>query len=113
MRAKRLGGSPAPSVNTLRRWRSLTAGWRASSETRAGATGTIGRELTRLLAAKGEQVRAMTRDLARGRTLPAGVQVVPGDFSDHESLAGAVAGAKALFLLSAPGPSMVQHDRAM
>jgi uncharacterized protein YbjT (DUF2867 family) len=78
-----------------------------------GATGTIGREVTRLLAARGEQVRAMTRDLARARTLPAGVEVVRGDFSDHESLACAAAGAKVLFLLSAPGPSMILHDTAM
>jgi hypothetical protein len=36
MRAKRLGGSPVLSVNTLRRWRSLMASRRASSETCAG-----------------------------------------------------------------------------
>ncbi len=78
-----------------------------------GATGTIGGEVARLLAARGEQVRAMTRDPARARALPAGVKVVRGDFSDHESLAGAVAGATALFLLSPPGPSLVQHDAAM
>jgi uncharacterized protein YbjT (DUF2867 family) len=78
-----------------------------------GATGTIGGEVARLLAAGGEQVRAMTRDPARVRALPAGVEVVRGDFGDRESLAGAAAGATALFLLSAPGPSLVQHDATM
>ncbi|RII13776.1 NAD(P)H azoreductase [Streptomyces sp. YIM 130001] len=77
-----------------------------------GATGTIGSEVVRLLAARGEQVRALTRDPARAK-LPAGVDVVRGDFDDPVSLERAAAGATALFLLSAPGPSVSLHDRAM
>ncbi|WP_214318292.1 NAD(P)H-binding protein [Nonomuraea sediminis] len=74
-----------------------------------GATGTIGGEVVRLLAGRGERVRAMTRqDVA----LP-GVEVVRGDFDDQPSLDDAVSGVEALFLLSAPGPRIARHDAAM
>lgn len=47
-----------------------------------GATGTIGTEVVRLLAERGEQVRAMTRD-PDGAKLPA--EVVFGDFNGRGS----------------------------
>jgi len=77
-----------------------------------GATGTIGSELVRLLAAQGVKVRAMTRD-PDGARMPAGVEVVRGDFTDSGSLESAVAGASAVFLLTAPGPDAANHDLAM
>jgi uncharacterized protein YbjT (DUF2867 family) len=77
-----------------------------------GATGTVGRELVRLLVGQGEPVRAMTRNPVRS-ALPAGAEVVPGDFDDPRSLADAATGIEALFLLDAPGPWIAQHDRAM
>ncbi|WP_344572980.1 NAD(P)H-binding protein [Streptomyces lunalinharesii] len=75
-----------------------------------GATGTIGTEVVRLLAERGERVRAMTRNPA-GAHLRA--QVVQGDFDDRDSLDSAVAGADAVFLLNAPGPWIERHDLAM
>ncbi|AQZ66491.1 Oxidoreductase [[Actinomadura] parvosata subsp. kistnae] len=77
-----------------------------------GATGTIGSEVVRLLAAGGERVRAMTR---KPPEVPAraGVEYVRGDFDDPDSLAEAARGAETLFLLSAPGPWMPRHDEAM
>lgn len=75
-----------------------------------GATGTIGTELVRILAERGERVRAMTRN-PEGANLPA--EVVRGDFEDRGSLEGAVAGADAVFLLDAPGPWIERHDLAM
>jgi uncharacterized protein YbjT (DUF2867 family) len=75
-----------------------------------GATGTIGTEVVRLLAERGEPVRAMTRD-PDGANSPA--EVVRGDFNDRDSLDRAVAGADAVFLLNAPGPWIEQHDLAM
>ncbi|SDJ78132.1 NAD(P)H-binding protein [Nonomuraea jiangxiensis] len=77
-----------------------------------GATGTVGSEVARLLAAGGERVRAMTRNPGKAPAM-AGVELVRGDFDDPGSLAVAAAGAKALFLLDAPGPWMVRHDLAM
>jgi uncharacterized protein YbjT (DUF2867 family) len=75
-----------------------------------GATGTIGSEVVRLLAKRGERVRAMTRS-PEGVSLPA--EVVRGDFDDRDSLEIAVAGADAVFLLDAPGPWIERHDLAM
>lgn len=76
-----------------------------------GATGTIGSHVVRMLGAAGEEVRAMTRDPSRIRV--PGVEAVPGDFTDPDSLARAVAGAGALFLLTAPGTPTAAHDLAM
>ncbi len=77
-----------------------------------GATGTIGSELVRLLAARGERVRVMTREPSRA-DVPDGVDVVRGDFEEPDSLERSLAGAAALFLLSAPGPALPRHDLAM
>ena len=66
-----------------------------------GATGTIGSALVEVLAAAGEPVRAMTR---RSVAVPAGVELVHGDYADAESLRAAAKGADAVFLLDAAGP---------
>ncbi|MFI1753412.1 NAD(P)H-binding protein [Streptomyces sp. NPDC020571] len=75
-----------------------------------GATGTIGTEVVRILAERGERVRAMTRK-PEGVSLPA--EVIRGDFDDRDSLNNAVAGANAVFLLDAPGPWIERHDLAV
>jgi len=77
-----------------------------------GATGTVGRHVLRLLADKGEAVRAMTRDRTRVPTLP-GVDVVQADFDDPASVQQAVAGVEAVFLLTAPEAPTPRHDLAM
>ncbi|MFD5589924.1 NAD(P)H-binding protein [Streptomyces griseorubiginosus] len=80
-----------------------------------GATGHVGSELVRLLAAAGEPVRAMTRRPGQTR-LPAGVEAVYGDAADPASLDAAFAGVHAAFLMSAqaigtaPEPT---HDLAL
>ncbi|MGW2703095.1 NAD(P)H-binding protein [Streptomyces sp. NPDC001340] len=76
-----------------------------------GATGTIGSDVVRQLAARGEKVRALTRDPARAR-VPAGVEVVRGDYLEPGSLDGATAGVTAVFLLRPPGPEE-EHDLAL
>ena len=63
-----------------------------------GATGRIGRVVVDQLLAAGVPVRALTRRPAAAR-LPAGVEVVPGDFTVPESLDAAVQGASAVFLV--------------
>ncbi|MFD8817834.1 NAD(P)H-binding protein [Streptomyces sp. NPDC059627] len=72
-----------------------------------GATGTIGRDVVRQLAERGAKVRALTRDPAKAR-IPAGVEVVRGDYADPASLDAALAGATAVFLLRPPGPDAGQ-----
>lgn len=70
-----------------------------------GATGTIGSELVRQLRARDVPVRGMTRQAIPG--------LVHGDYDDPESLRKAIDGVRAVFLLSAPGPQVPAHDRAL
>jgi uncharacterized protein YbjT (DUF2867 family) len=64
----------------------------------AGATGNVGGELVRALAARGATVRGLVRDAARAK-LPPGVDAVAGDLDRPDSLSPALAGAAAAFLL--------------
>ncbi|MGW2272535.1 SDR family oxidoreductase [Streptomyces yangpuensis] len=61
-----------------------------------GATGNVGRPLTRALAEAGEQVTAVSRHAA---AVPDGVRHVPADLTEPQGLAPVLEGAKALFLL--------------
>ena len=71
-----------------------------------GATGTIGSELVRRLAARGEKVRALVRDPAKAKAmaLPAGVEVARGDYGEPACLKAAMTGVTAAFLVGVPGP---------
>ncbi|WP_225730368.1 MULTISPECIES: NAD(P)H-binding protein [unclassified Nocardia] len=77
-----------------------------------GATGTIGGEIVRQLAARGEKVRAVTRDPGRA-DLPPSVEVVRGDYRDADSIAAALAGAEAAFLVGQLGPGYEDLDPAL
>ncbi|MGW4356514.1 NAD(P)H-binding protein [Nocardia sp. NPDC004582] len=77
-----------------------------------GATGTIGSEVVRLLAAREVKVRAVTRNPEQAR-VPEGVEVARGDYADTESMAAAFAGAEAAFLVGLLGPDYVELDRAL
>lgn len=78
-----------------------------------GATGTIGSEVLRLLAGRdGVRLRAMTRDPGRVR-LPAEVDVVQADFTRPDTLRRAADGVDSVFLLTAPGAWVADHDLAM
>lgn len=77
-----------------------------------GATGNIGSEVVRALAAAGEPVRALVRR-PDAVPLPDGVEAVTGDLNRPESMTGALDGARAAFLL--PGyddmPGLVAEAR--
>ncbi|WP_067700262.1 SDR family oxidoreductase [Nocardia jejuensis] len=77
-----------------------------------GATGTIGSEIVRQLIERGVKVRAVTRDPDRAR-FPGGVEVVRGDYADTASMAAAMTGAEAAFLVGLLGPDYVELDRAL
>jgi uncharacterized protein YbjT (DUF2867 family) len=79
-----------------------------------GASGTVGSHLVRLLTERSVAVRAITRDPARLARLAGGdVEVVAADFTDPRSLRRAASGAAAVFLATAPGAHVPDHDRAM
>ncbi|MCX5329350.1 SDR family oxidoreductase [Streptomyces sp. NBC_00140] len=62
-----------------------------------GATGNVGRELVRTLAADGTRVTATSRRIADG-DVPQDVRAWPADLADAESLRAVLDGADALFL---------------
>ncbi|MFD4154642.1 NAD(P)H-binding protein [Streptomyces hydrogenans] len=70
-----------------------------------GATGTIGSHVARLLTEQEVPFRAMSR-----RAQPGGVQA---DFDDPASLARAVAGVDAVFLVTVPPVPTAAHDLAL
>jgi len=72
----------------------------------SGASGTIGGELLRLLAARGVPARALSRDPPAGEPLP-GIEWRTADLADREALPGALEGAGRLFLLTGNSADMV------
>lgn len=76
-----------------------------------GATGNVGRHVVSGLVAEGVPVRAFVRDPAKAR-FDAAVEVARGDLDDVASIDTALAGADAVFLLTA-GPDALAHDLAV
>ncbi|KJY35802.1 NAD(P)H-binding protein [Streptomyces sp. A1547] len=74
-----------------------------------GATGNVGRPLTRALAEAGRQVTAVSRHAA---AMPDGVRHVAADLAEPAGLEPALAGAKALFLLLSGGLHAAGADPA-
>ena len=63
-----------------------------------GATGKVGGATARALLDRGDEVRALVRDPARAeQLLPTGVELVPGDVTEPETVAAAVAGCELVF----------------
>lgn len=70
-----------------------------------GATGTVGREVVKLLLEAGEKVRVLARDPAKAAQLGEKVEVVKGDLREPETLDAAFAGVDKAFVL-ATGPEL-------
>jgi dihydroflavonol-4-reductase len=67
-----------------------------------GATGFTGGHLARSLAARGDAVRALVRDVAQAAGLAAaGVELVPGDLRDRAAVERATAGAEVVYHIAA------------
>jgi len=77
-----------------------------------GATGNVGSEVARALAAAGHPVRALTRDPSSAR-LPAGVTAAQGDLAAPDTLDGAFDDVSAVFLLAGypDGPGLLARMR--
>jgi uncharacterized protein YbjT (DUF2867 family) len=66
----------------------------------SGATGNVGGEVVKRLHERGAEVRALARK-PEAVAFPKGVEVVPGDLTDPESIRTALRGVDKLFLLNA------------
>jgi uncharacterized protein YbjT (DUF2867 family) len=79
-----------------------------------GATGTIGREVFRRLAAAGEQPRAFARDPQIARTrLGDAVDHVVGDLDRPETVEAALAGVAGVFLLTRQSSRQPHQERSV
>lgn len=77
-----------------------------------GATGTIGSEVVRQLAARGEKVRALTRNPEKAQ-VPTGVETARGHHADRASVQAAMTGIEVAFLVGVFGPDDAEHDRGL
>lgn len=78
-----------------------------------GASGTVGRELVRLLAGAGAEVRAGLHRAGDAGALPAGASPVVVDFDSPATLVAACRGAGAVYLLTPQVPRATEYVRAV
>jgi uncharacterized protein YbjT (DUF2867 family) len=76
-----------------------------------GGRSKIGAALIDALAVRNEGVRALVRSSDRKDPFPEGVETVPGDLADRDSLRSAIAGADRVFLLCGPSENEVELNR--
>src|SRR5262245_6919395 len=77
-----------------------------------GGTGTVGSQVVRELAARGENIQVLTRDPDKARNLPAGVKAVAGNLAQPETVRRIFDGIDAVFLLNVVSP-MESHEGLM
>lgn len=77
-----------------------------------GVTGKTGRRVAESLVSRGVGVRALVRDLGRGKlaTVGMGVELALGDFDEPESIVSAVEGCSGAFLVSQDNPKQVEQE---
>ena len=79
-----------------------------------GATGTVGSEVVRQLAAAGEQPRAFVRDPTKARArLGERVELVVGDLDRPETLTAALAGVERVFLVTTQSTQQPDWERSV
>jgi uncharacterized protein YbjT (DUF2867 family) len=75
-----------------------------------GASGSVGKTVLREVIGKEPKVRAMYRSKEEAAKAPAGCEPVVADFSDKQSLRGAVEGVTSVFLVCSPIPQLVELE---
>lgn len=77
-----------------------------------GATGKTGRLVAESLVNRGVGVRAMVRDIERGKmaTLGMAVELVLGDFNSAETIAAAVEGCESMYLVASDSTDQVRQE---
>ena len=77
-----------------------------------GATGCVGTELTRLIAASGREARVLHRGAGQAEHLRrSGLEPVLGDFDDPRSVEAAMGGCETVFLLSPGAPKQAEREK--
>jgi uncharacterized protein YbjT (DUF2867 family) len=76
-----------------------------------GATGTVGTQLVKELAAAGHQPRALVRNNDKAQAISSLATPVTGDLSKPESLTSVFSGAERVFILAPPTPELETLER--
>src|SRR5689334_19419307 len=102
MRVRETSASGPERATWMAKWRqhgrNQSSGWPMILVT--GASGTVGREVVRALAQRGEVVRALVRDEERGRPLAElGAELAVGDLEEAAPLVSVFAGIDRVYLL--------------
>jgi uncharacterized protein YbjT (DUF2867 family) len=80
----------------------------------SGATGTVGREVARILGAAGAPLRALVRDAARaGALLGSDVDLAVAEYADAAGLRAAMRGGQRLLLVAPLGPRLAEQEDAL
>lgn len=74
-----------------------------------GGTGTVGSEVVRALAERGERIRVLTRSPGKVEGLPGSPEAVEADLTDPLSFGGSFRGSEALFLLNPVSQTELQE----
>jgi uncharacterized protein YbjT (DUF2867 family) len=75
-----------------------------------GASGTVGKEVLKMVAKSGVAHRAMFRSPEDAKNAPAGSETVIADFAKKETLPAALGGVESVYLVCSPVPDLVQLE---
>ena len=76
-----------------------------------GASGNIGREVLKQMAATGAKVRAAFQSVSKAAVAPSGVEIVTMDYNQPQTLQAALKGAERVFLVGPPTPNLTTLER--
>jgi uncharacterized protein YbjT (DUF2867 family) len=76
-----------------------------------GASGTVGKEVLKQIAASGAKVRAAFQSASKAATAPSGVEIATVDYNQPETLRAALQGVEKVFLVGPPTSDLVALER--
>ena len=78
-----------------------------------GASGSVGKEVLRMVAKSGAKHRAMYRSAVEATKAPPGTATAIADFAKPETLAAALTDVRSVYLVCSPIPELVQLESNM
>jgi len=76
-----------------------------------GASGNVGKEVLKQIAATGAKVRAAFQTVSKAAAAPSGVEVVTMDYNQPQTLQAALKGVERVFLVGPPTPNLTALER--
>src|SRR6267378_1914422 len=76
-----------------------------------GASGNVGREVLKQIAATGTKVRAAFQSASKAAGAPSGVEIVTMDYNQPRTLQAALKGVERVFLVGPPASNLVELER--